>query len=99
MSIDCVLFSDPGQELLDDQLCRVVVHVLGSSSSADVSEMCLDLLHGQAENGECNLEPLNFVCNNFAIPLQILYFLFTVTFHCMLQKNARSNCWKHSNSY
>ena len=37
--------------LLDERLCRVTVKVLGASSSPEVSEMCLELLHGQAENG------------------------------------------------
>ncbi|PSN38110.1 hypothetical protein C0J52_00840 [Blattella germanica] len=36
--------------LLDERLCRVTVKVLGASSSPEVSEMCLELLHGQAEN-------------------------------------------------
>ncbi|KAJ9581282.1 hypothetical protein L9F63_023554, partial [Diploptera punctata] len=36
--------------LLDEKLCQVTVKVLGASSSPEVSEMCLELLHGQAEN-------------------------------------------------
>jgi len=38
--------------LLDEKLCQVTVKVLGASSSPEVSEMCLELLHGQAENGK-----------------------------------------------
>jgi hypothetical protein len=38
--------------LLDEKLCEVTVKVLGVSSSPEVSELCLELLHGQAENGE-----------------------------------------------
>lgn len=37
--------------LLDEKLCQVIVKVLGASSSPEVIEMCLELLHGQAENG------------------------------------------------
>jgi hypothetical protein len=37
--------------LLDEKLCQVTVKVLGASSSPEVIEMCLELLHGQAENG------------------------------------------------
>jgi hypothetical protein len=42
----------PCDSLLDEKLCQVTVKVLGASSSPEVSEMCLELLHGQAENGE-----------------------------------------------
>lgn len=39
-----------GDALLDERLYKVTVQVLGASSSPDVSEMCLELLHSQAEN-------------------------------------------------
>ncbi|XP_046392857.1 rap1 GTPase-GDP dissociation stimulator 1-B [Ischnura elegans] len=41
---------DSEKELMSERLCRAVVHVLGVSESPEVCEMCLDLLHGQAEN-------------------------------------------------
>ncbi|XP_023716478.1 rap1 GTPase-GDP dissociation stimulator 1 isoform X2 [Cryptotermes secundus] len=40
----------PCDSLLDEKLCQVTVKVLGASSSPEVSEMSLELLHGQAEN-------------------------------------------------
>ncbi|XP_021934913.1 rap1 GTPase-GDP dissociation stimulator 1 isoform X2 [Zootermopsis nevadensis] len=40
----------PCDSLLDEKLCQVTVRVLGVSSSPEVSELCLELLHGQAEN-------------------------------------------------
>jgi hypothetical protein len=39
-------------ELLDERLCCVIVRVLASTTSPEVSEMCLDFLHGQAEKGK-----------------------------------------------
>lgn len=42
----------PCDSLLDEKLCQVTVRVLGVSSSPEVSELCLELLHGQAENGK-----------------------------------------------
>lgn len=50
--------------LLDEKLCQVIVKVLGASSSAEVIEMCLELLHGQAENG-------NSLCSS-VVALKIL---------------------------
>ncbi|KAG8228784.1 hypothetical protein J437_LFUL006663 [Ladona fulva] len=41
---------DCEREIMGEKLCRAVVHVLGASESPEVCEMCLDLLHGQAEN-------------------------------------------------
>lgn len=38
-----------GDALLDEQLCKITVQVLGASTSPEVSEMCLELLHAQAE--------------------------------------------------
>jgi hypothetical protein len=51
----------PCDSLLDEKLCQVTVKVLGASSSPEVSEMCLELLHGQAESGE-------FLCFLFIVP-------------------------------
>ncbi|KAK7873277.1 hypothetical protein R5R35_011343 [Gryllus longicercus] len=41
---------DLADALLDEHLYKVAVQVLGASQSPDVSEMCLELLHSQAEN-------------------------------------------------
>ncbi|XP_067001395.2 GTPase-GDP dissociation stimulator vimar [Anabrus simplex] len=43
------------ESLLDEQMCKVAVQVLGASSSPEVSEMCLELLHGQAENEQVKI--------------------------------------------
>jgi hypothetical protein len=57
----------PCDSLLDEKLCQVTVKVLGASSSPEVSEMCLELLHGQAENGEflyCPMHNVSCSLNN-----------------------------------
>jgi hypothetical protein len=53
----------PCDSLLDEKLCQVTVKVLGASSP-EVSEMCLELLHGQAENGE-------FLCCLYIVPVAV----------------------------
>jgi hypothetical protein len=57
----------PCDSLLDEKLCQVTVKVLGASSSPEVSEMCLELLHGQAENGKflhCSVHNVSYSLNN-----------------------------------
>jgi hypothetical protein len=57
----------PCDSLLDEKLCQVMVKVLGASSSPEVSEMCLELLHGQGENGEflyCPIHGVSCSLNN-----------------------------------
>lgn len=38
--------------VFEPELNRRLVRILGASTNADIAEMCLDLLHYQAENGE-----------------------------------------------
>lgn len=54
--------------LLDEKLCQVTVRVLGVSSSPEVSELCLELLHGQAENGK-------FLCYSLQVPVLFIVWI------------------------
>lgn len=49
------LLADIDSELLDDRLCRGLVSLLGKTTSGEVSEMCLEIMLTQAENGLCLL--------------------------------------------
>ncbi|XP_015605942.1 rap1 GTPase-GDP dissociation stimulator 1 [Cephus cinctus] len=44
------LLADLGQDVLDERLTKILVAILASDASPELSEMCLELLHGQAEN-------------------------------------------------
>lgn len=48
---------------------RQLVKILGASKNPDIAEMCLDLLHDQAENGE-----LDALSNNCCSPKQLKIF-------------------------
>lgn len=45
------LLADIDSEMLDDRLCRSLVSLLGKTTSGEVSEMCLEIMLNQAENG------------------------------------------------
>jgi hypothetical protein len=45
------LLADIDSELLDDRLCKGLVSLLGKTTSGEVSEMCLEIMLNQAENG------------------------------------------------
>lgn len=47
--------SAPGSLLLTERLCGVVVKVLEASASGELSELCVELLHSQAENESVRL--------------------------------------------
>lgn len=49
------ILTDLGQEVLDERLTKILVNILASDASPELSEMCLELLHGQAENGKAIL--------------------------------------------
>ncbi|XP_046412764.1 rap1 GTPase-GDP dissociation stimulator 1-B isoform X1 [Neodiprion fabricii] len=49
------ILTDLGQEVLDERLTKILVNILASDASPELSEMCLELLHGQAENESTKL--------------------------------------------
>lgn len=53
--------------VFEPELNRRLVRILGASTNADIAEMCLDLLHYQAENGERD------TCMSFLFGLLIFY--------------------------
>lgn len=46
------ILADLGKEVLDERLTKILVNILASDASPELSEMCLELLHGQAESGK-----------------------------------------------
>lgn len=46
------LFNDAGNQFLDERLCKIIVDILAKPVLSELSEICLELVHGQAENGE-----------------------------------------------
>lgn len=48
------ILNDSGIQFLDIKLTKVLVDILVNDTSSELSEMCLELLHGQAENGKIN---------------------------------------------
>lgn len=46
------LLNDANIIFLDERLTRVLVNILISDTSSELCEMCLELLHGQAEDGK-----------------------------------------------
>lgn len=46
------LLNDANLIFLDERLMKVLVNVLISDTSSELCEMCLELLHGQAEDGK-----------------------------------------------
>lgn len=49
---DCLA---PGTLTLSEKLCNITVKTLEASTSGELSELCLELLHTQAENGNLTL--------------------------------------------
>ncbi|XP_012258540.2 rap1 GTPase-GDP dissociation stimulator 1 isoform X1 [Athalia rosae] len=49
------VLADLGQEVLDERLTEILVTILDRDASPELSEMCLELFHGQAENGSTKL--------------------------------------------
>lgn len=49
------ILADLGQDILDERLIKVLVDILESDGSPEISEMCLELLHGQTENENTKL--------------------------------------------
>lgn len=45
------LFNDLGTQFLDERLCKILVEILSKPTLTELSEMCLEFVHGQAENG------------------------------------------------
>lgn len=46
------ILNDADIVFLDERLTKVLIDILISETSSELSEMCLELLHGQAENGK-----------------------------------------------
>ncbi|XP_076622029.1 visceral mesodermal armadillo-repeats isoform X2 [Colletes latitarsis] len=49
------ILEDVNLEFLDERLTKILVDILASDSSAELSEICLEFLHGQAENENSKL--------------------------------------------
>ena len=45
------VLNDSGIQFLDDRLSTILVDILASDVSSEFSEMCLEVLHGQADDG------------------------------------------------
>lgn len=45
------ILNDANIVFLDERLTRILVDILGTDASSELSEMCLELFHGQAEDG------------------------------------------------
>lgn len=48
------ILNDADIIFLDERLTKVLVDILVKDTSSEQSEMCLELLHGQAEDGKLN---------------------------------------------
>ena len=46
------VLNDSGIQFLDQRLSKIVVEILANNASSEFSEMCLEVLHGQAEDGD-----------------------------------------------
>lgn len=46
------ILNDANIVFLDERLTVILVNILSSDTSSELSEMCLELLHGQAEDGK-----------------------------------------------
>lgn len=57
----------PGTLTLSEKLCNITVKTLEASTSGELSELCLELLHTQAENGNLTLlvMTVQYVTANF----------------------------------
>ncbi|XP_053995605.1 GTPase-GDP dissociation stimulator vimar [Hylaeus anthracinus] len=49
------ILDDANIEFLDERLTKILIDILASDTSSELSEMCLELLHGQAENENVKL--------------------------------------------
>ncbi|XP_076299329.1 visceral mesodermal armadillo-repeats [Lasioglossum baleicum] len=49
------ILNDANIEYLDERLTKILVDILASDTSSELSEMCLELLHGQAESENSKL--------------------------------------------
>lgn len=45
------LLNDANKIFLDERLTTILVNMLSTDTSSELSEICLELLHGQAEDG------------------------------------------------
>lgn len=45
------ILNDANIIFLDERLTKILVDILQTDTSSELSEMCLELLHGQAEDG------------------------------------------------
>jgi len=46
------ILNDVNIIFLNERLTRILVDILASDTSSELSEMCLEILHGQAEDGK-----------------------------------------------
>lgn len=45
------VLNDSDIQFLDERLANILVEILSSDNSSEFSEMCLEVLHGQADDG------------------------------------------------
>ena len=45
------ILNDANIIFLDERVMKILINILSSDTSSELSEMCLELLHGQAEDG------------------------------------------------
>lgn len=49
------ILNDANIAFLNERLTRILVNILTSDTSSELYEMCLELLHGQAEDGKSTI--------------------------------------------
>ena len=45
------MFNDAGIQFLDERLCKILFEILSKPVLSELSGVCLELVHGLAENG------------------------------------------------
>lgn len=45
------ILNDANIIFLDERVMKILINILSTDTSSELSEMCLELLHGQAEDG------------------------------------------------
>lgn len=56
------------EPILNERLCNTLVKILEQSTSGELVELCIELMHSQSEHGECFM-------------FQLLTYFFPIIFH------------------
>lgn len=59
------ILNDASIVFLDERLTKILIDILTSDASCELSEMCLELLHGQAEDGILIITTFEFLSFTF----------------------------------